>query len=130
MPPGENTRPDGRLEILLVPGLRGLAAAQYPGAGALHDLALGREFMREARRLGDLGLDLLALEQKLQRVAGRQQARHALRAAAAGKQAHLDLRQAHLGFVIVGEDAVMTGERQLESAAEAHAVDRDGEGFA
>jgi len=41
--------------------------------------------MRKTRRLGDLGLDLLALEQELQSVAVGIQAGDALRAAAAGE---------------------------------------------
>ena len=74
--------------------------------------------------------DLLALEQHLQRVAGLHQARDALRAAGAGKQPDLDLGQADAGRVGVRHDAVMAGERQLEGAAEADAVDRRGERLA
>ena len=86
--------------------------------------------MRETRSLGGLGRDLLALEQELQRVAGRQKPRHALRSAGARKEPDLDLGQADLGLVVVGEHAMMAGERELEGAAEANAMDRDREGLA
>ena len=86
--------------------------------------------MGQAHVLGHEGPDLLALEQHLQRVAGLHQARHPLRAAAAGKQADLDLGQPHAGLVVVGEHAVVAGQRQLERAAEAEAVHRGGEGLA
>ena len=74
-------------------------------------------------------LHLLALEHHLQRVAGLHQARDALGAAGAGKQPDLDLGQADAGRGVVGDDAVLAGERELEGAAEADAVDRGGEGF-
>ena len=48
----------------------------------------------QLHRLGAVEAKLVALEQKLQRVGRRQHARDALRAAAAGKQADLDFRQA------------------------------------
>ena len=70
MPPGEKTLPEGFSEFLLVPGRDGLAAAQDPGSRAVDNFALRRKLMRKTRRLGDLGLDLLALEQELQSVAG------------------------------------------------------------
>ena len=68
--------------------------------------------------------DLLALEQELQRVARLHHARDALRAAGAGKQPDLHLGQADARLRIVGGDAMVAGEAQLEAAAERHAVDR------
>ena len=70
-------------------------------------------------RLGAVGLELVALEQKLQRVGRLHHARDALRAAGAGEQADLDLGQAEPGLGVVGGDAVVAGERELEAAAHA-----------
>ena len=86
--------------------------------------------MDEAHLLGRGGADLVALEQHLQGVRRRHQPRDALRAAAAGEQADLDFRQADARLVAVGDDAVVAGERQLEAAAHADAVDRRGERLA
>ena len=52
------------------------------------------------------------------------QPRDALRAAAAGEEADLDLGQADARLVAVGDDPIVAGERQLEAAAHADAVDR------
>ena len=54
----------------------------------------------------------------------------ALRAAAAGKQADFDFRQAEPRLIVVGSDAVMAGERQLEAAAHRGAVERRDPGLA
>ena len=55
---------------------------------------------------------------------------YALRAAGAGEQADLHLRQADARLVVVGGDAVMAGETKLEAAAERGAVDRRDERLA
>ena len=68
-------------------------------------------------------LMLVALEQELQRVGGRQHARDARGAAGAGKQPDLDFRQAEARLRILRGDAVVAGERELEAAAERGAVD-------
>jgi len=60
----------------------------------------------------------------LQGVAGLHQPRHALRATCARKQADLDLGQTDAGFFVVRDHAVVAGERELERAAEADAVNR------
>ncbi len=48
----------------------------------------------------------------------------------AGKEPDLDLRQSDARFVGVRDDAIVARQRQFETAAHAHAVDRDGDRFA
>ena len=74
--------------------------------------------------LARLKRDVVALEQELQRIGRLQHPRDALRAAAAGEQSDLDLRQAEPRLVVVGGDAMMAGERELEAAAHRGAGDR------
>ena len=76
------------------------------------------------------GSNLVALEQHLQRVRRLHQPRDALRAAAAGEQADLDLGQADARLLAVGDDAIVAGERQFETAAHADAIDRRGDRLA
>ena len=49
---------------------------------------------------------------------------------AAGEEPDLDLRQSDARFVAVRDNAVMAGQRQFETAAHAHPVDRRGHGLA
>ena len=81
-------------------------------------------------RLGAVEIELIALEQELQRVSRRHHARDALGAAGAGEQPDLDLGQAEAGLAVVGGDAVVAGEAKLEAAAERGAVDRRDERLA
>ena len=90
-------RPDeaaGQTEALLVPWRHRLAAAFDPLLRCLDQIGRGHDRVDELHRLGAIGLQLLAFEQELQRVGGRQDARHALRTAGAGEQTDLDLGQA------------------------------------
>ena len=119
-----------QLELRIVPGRLGAGIGLHPVLGALDDLARRSDVVDEAHLLGRGGADLVALEQHLQGVRRRHQPRDALRAAAAGEQADLDFRQADARLVAVGDDAVVAGERQLEAAAHADAVDRRGERLA
>ena len=113
-----------QLESLDVPRRDGLAAVLDPllrrrdEIGGRHD---------GADDVGGLGLrerHLVALEQQLQRIRRRHQTRQALRAAATGKQADLDFRQTEPRLRIVGGNAIVTGQRQFERAAERETVDR------
>jgi hypothetical protein len=80
--------------------------------------------VQKAHVAGHQRPDLLALEQHLQGVAGLHEPGDALRAAGAREQADLDLGQPDAGRVRIRGDPEMAGERQLERAAEAGAVDR------
>ena len=80
--------------------------------------------MHEAHFLRRRRADLIALEQHLQGVRRRQQPSDALRAASAREEADFDFRQADTRLVRIGDDAVVAGERKLEAAAHADAVDR------
>ena len=117
-------RSAGQLEVLDVPRRLGGAAGGDPRLGRLHQIAGRHHLVDELHGLGAIGRDLVALEQELQRIGRRQDARHPLRAAGAGKQADFDFRQPDAGLVVVGGDAVMAGQRQLEAAADRDAVDR------
>ena len=57
-------------------------------------------------------------------------ARQALRAAGSRQQPDGDFRQADDGLRIIGDDAMVAGEGQLEAAAQRQAVDRGDEGLA
>ena len=92
--------------------------------------SFGATLVDEAHVLGHERTDLLALEQHLQGVAGLHQAGDALGPACAGEQPDLDLGQADAGLRVVGQHPVVTGERELEGAAEADAVHRRREGLA
>ena len=93
-------------------------------------LAGRHDLVHQAQLLRFRGGDVAAFEQERQRLRHADQARHALRAAAARQQADLDLGQADEGLRVVGHDAVMAGEAQLEAAAEREAVDRGDERLA
>ena len=130
MPTGEKTLPDGGLNFGSSQGALAFGLALTQAFARCDDLGRRRDLVDEAHLLGCGGLQLLALEQHLQRVRRRHEPRDPLRAAAAGEEADLDLRQADPRLVAVGGDAVVAGERQLEAAAHADAVDRDGDRLA
>ena len=102
----------------------------HPGLGERDDLARWRDLVHEAHLLGRGRTDLIALEQHLQRLGRRHQPRHALRAAAAGEEPDLDLRQSDARLVRIRDDAIMARERELKAAAHAHPVDRGGDRLA
>src|SRR5207237_363739 len=72
--------------------------------------------------LGQLGADALARHHEPRGPRTPDQARRALRAAAARKEAEADLREAELS--VVARDQQVAAKRQLEAAADAVAVDR------
>ena len=74
----------------------------------------------EAQRV--FGFERIAGQDRVHRRFRTDQSRQALRAAAARQQADLDLGQAHRRAR--RRDAIVAGERELESAAECGAVDR------
>src|SRR5205085_2938449 len=73
---------------------------------------------------GAVEAELIALQQELQRVRGREHARDALRAARTWEEPDLDLGEPEAGLRIVGSDTVMAGECQLEAAAHCGSVQR------
>ncbi len=111
-------------ETLHVPRRHALVAGLDPFLRGADEIGLRHDLVDQLHRLGAIDLELLALEQELQRVAGRDHARHALGAAGAGEQADLHFRQAEPRLRIVGDDAVMAGEHQFEAAAHAGAIHR------
>src|SRR5206468_5913968 len=78
----------------------------------------------EAERLAG-GLDLPG-EDDVERGARTDQSRQPLAAARAGEDPALHLREAELGLGVIGGHAVAAGERELEPAAEASAVNPHG----
>ncbi len=95
-----------------------------PILGSLHEIAGRHHRVDQLHGLGATDTDLLALEQELQSVGWLQHPRDTLCAAAAREQADLDLRQAEPCLIVVGGDAVMAGQRQLEAAADRGTIDR------
>ena len=70
-----------------------------------------------------LALTVLPARMRSSAVGDADEARQPLRAAGAGDEAELHLGQAELRLRVVGGDAVVAGERPLEAAAQAGAVD-------
>src|SRR5439155_20543500 len=71
----------------------------------------------------------LAREDDIECRAGADQPGEPLAAASPRENAELHLRKAELGPGVIGGDPVAAGERELEPAAEARAVDPDGAGL-
>ena len=113
-----------QLEALFVPGRDGLAAALDPVLGRLDQVGRRHDGVDQVERLGLVDRDRIALEQDRHRVLRRHQARHALGAAGAREQADLDFGQAEASFGIFSRDAIVAGQRHLETAAERQPVDR------
>ena len=112
-----------QLEAVEVPRVLGLAAGLDPVLRRLHEVVGRHDRVDQLHRPRALDLDLVALEKELQRVGWRQHAGDARRAAGAGKQPDLDLRQPEARLRILRRDAVVAGERELEAAADRGAVD-------
>jgi hypothetical protein len=120
----------GQLEALLVPGLDRLQAVPDHLLGRLDQLVGRGDLVDQAHLLGLLGRQVLARGQHLQRLLRIGQARDALGAAGAREDADLDLGQRHPDLVAVSGHAAVAGERQLERAAHAGAVDGRDPGLA
>ena len=103
------------LEALLVPGRCRLAAALDPVLRRLDQIGGRHDGVDQLERLRAVELQLLALQHDHQRIGRLQHARQPLRAAGAREQADLDLGQAEPGLRIVGGDAIVARQRQLEA---------------
>ena len=123
-------RAGGQAELVLVPGLLRVDAGLQARLGGLDQVGGRHDLVDQAHGLGAIGFQLVALQQHLQGVLGVGHARHALGAAGAREQADLHLGQADAQLRIVRGDAGMARQRDLEGAAEAHAVDGGDEGLA
>ena len=86
--------------------------------------------MDQAHGLGAHRLDVGAGGHHLQGVLRVDQPRNALGAARAGENADLDFRQGQIDRVIIGDDAAMAGQRKLQCATHAGAIDRGDPRFA
>ncbi len=115
--------PARNLVSLLVPGLHCARRAEQPAPRRGHEVRGRHQLVHEAHLLRLGPRDVAALEQVGQRLRDADQPRHALRAAAARQQADLHLRQADEHLRVVCHHAVVTGEAQLETAAERETVD-------
>ena len=111
-------------EALFVPGLHGLQAVADHRLRRLHELRRLGDRMKKAHRLGLLRRQRLPGRQHLQRFLGLSQAGHPLGAAGAGEDADLHLGKRDPHIFRVGGNPTVTGQRQLEGAAHAGAVDR------
>ena len=101
---------------------------EHPRLGCgKHLLRSGRDLIDEADLLGRSGLAPLALEQHLhERLLQTEHPHGAHDATGAGEQAEGDLGQADFTALRVERDAVVAGERDLESATQGGAVDSRG----
>jgi hypothetical protein len=114
----------GDFELVLIPGL---LAAHRVGFDQLFgfrdDLRGRRDLVDDALRLGRIGVQLLALKHDRSRVHHADQARQALRAAAARQDADEGFGQAQLGAGVIGHHAVVAGQGDFKAAAQRQAVD-------
>ena len=122
--------PAGQLETVNVPRRLRRAAGLDPVFRRLHQVCLRHHRVDQLHRFGAIEPKLIALEQKLQGVRRLHHTRDPLRAAATGKQADFDLRQAKPRLVVLGGDAMMAGERQFEPTAHRGAVESGDPRFA
>ena len=116
-------RPTRQLEAVDVPGILGFAAGLDPIFCRLDEFVRWHDRVDELHRLGALDTQLVTLEEELKRVRRLQHPRDARRAAGAGKQSDLDLRQAEPGLRILRRHAIVAGEAELEPTADRGAVD-------
>ena len=104
------------------PASQSRAASRAPPGGASAST-------RPAAR-GGVSVEALAAKQHRQGFAGVGHADEALRAAAAGRQAERDFGKAETRARVVRGEAPMTGQRDLERAAEGASLHRRGDGLA
>ena len=117
-------RTAGHLEILGIPRLHAaIGVGLHPRLGSGDDLIGGHHGLRHAKAQGFLRAHVLALQQIHQRRLNAHQARQALGATGARKQADHDFRQAQRDLGIVGNHPVMAGEDEFEPAAQRQAID-------
>ncbi len=114
----------GQLEPLFVPRRDRLQPVADHLLRRLDQLVGRGDLMDEVHLLRLGGRQRLAAGQHFKAGLGVRQAHDALRAARAGEQSHLHLRQAHGDLFAVGGDAPVAGQRHFEGAAHAGAVDR------
>ncbi|MCY1225708.1 hypothetical protein D9M72_379120 [compost metagenome] len=93
-----------------------------PGHCLFQQVALDSNAVDQAQRQRLVDAGVAAAEHQVQRRAGANQARQALRAAGAGQQAQLHLGQPEPGAR--GRHAVVRRQRKLQPAAQRHAVQR------
>ena len=113
----------GQLEALFVPGLNRLQTVADHLLGRVDQRVRCGDLMDQAERLGLFRRQVLTGGHHHQRVLLIGQARHTLGTAGAREDADLDFRQAHLDGVALGRHPAVAGERHLECAAHAGAVD-------
>ena len=136
----------GNAIAFAVPGLHG-DGVNLRALLAELDLRLGKTFLEPGLCRHDFlaGFDELVTDAGLHGLFRRQrrplkderqsrlradETRQALRTATTGEEADLRFGKADLRFRLVGDDTVVTGERDLEAAAERRAVDRGGDRLA
>ena len=99
--------------------------------GGLQQYGGGHHIVHQSQFFGLPGPDLLAGQHQIQRLGHPDEARQALGTAGARQQAELHFRQAQHRLAVFGHHPAMAGERQLQPAAEAGAVNggdhRDGQ---
>ena len=111
----------GDLEVLFVPARHRVALILDPGLGRRHDLISRNHGVDEAKLQRFLRGGGLALQDQARRGLQADQAGQTLRAACARQKADLGFGQAQLDLRIVRHDAVVGGQRDLQTAAEGKA---------
>ncbi len=124
MPALEWIGPPGSLKLSISHGAFAVPLVVIQCLAALTRSARWHHGIDELHRPGATGRNLIALEQKLQRIRQRQHPRNALGAATAGKKTNLDFRQPEPYLVAFGGDAMMAGKSEFEAAADRGTVDR------
>ncbi len=116
-----------QIPLELVPGLALLGQLD----GGLQQDGGGHYIVHQPQFLGLLGPHLLAGQHQIERLGHPDEARQTLGTTGARQQAQLHLGQAEHRLAVIGDHPAMTGQCQLQPAAEAGAVDggdhRDGQ---
>ena len=112
----------GRGIALHIPRGDGAGIGGEPRLGHGDDFACGGDGVHQPGLQRRLWPERLAREEQIERGFGADQAGQALGAARAGQQADVDFGQANHGLRIIGQHAIVAGQRQLETTAQREAI--------
>jgi len=122
-------RAAGELERLIVPRSFSAGMSEDPSAGCRDEIGCGHQLVDEADFLRSLEPQTFTFEQQWERRHDADEARNALRAAAARQEPEGDFRASKARVRLRDADAAVAGERDLGAAAERGAGQRRDEGF-
>ena len=115
------------LEALFIPRRLRLRIGLDPGLRLVDRFGRWGEFLNDTHGERLLGIEAFTLQDQWQSGLNADQAWQALGAASAWQEADLGFRQAELQLrIVIRRNAIMTGQRHFETAAEGEAIQRNG----